>query len=84
MAAPHVAGVVALMWSANPALVGDLARTRTILRDTAVPTSVGDGAEQPSGESTDDCGDPANLAGAGLVDGYAAVLAAQRAASAGD
>lgn len=37
MAGPHVAGVVALMWSANPALVGDIARTEQILRETAVP-----------------------------------------------
>ncbi|MCZ7666357.1 MAG: S8 family serine peptidase [Chloroflexi bacterium] len=27
MAGPHVAGVVALMWSANPALIGDIERT---------------------------------------------------------
>jgi subtilisin family serine protease len=68
MAAPHVAGVVALMWSAEPALVGDLARTRQILLDTAVPvlptTVVG-------------CGGIANVAGAGRVDAYAAVHAAQ-------
>jgi hypothetical protein len=30
-----VAGVVALMWSANPRLVGDVARTRQILAQTA-------------------------------------------------
>jgi hypothetical protein len=36
MAAPHVAGVVALMWSANPHLVGDVATTRQILRSSAV------------------------------------------------
>ncbi|MCW6007918.1 S8 family serine peptidase [Micromonospora sp. CPCC 205371] len=71
MATPHVAGVVALMWSANPALVGNLARTRQILRDTATGATLGD--------DTDDCGDPANLTGAGLVDAYAAVRAAQAA-----
>ncbi|RKN39075.1 S8 family serine peptidase [Micromonospora endolithica] len=67
MATPQVAGVVALMWSANPALVGDLDRTRAILADTATPT------ETP----TDICGDRRNLTGAGLVDAYAAVRAAQ-------
>jgi subtilisin family serine protease len=35
MAAPHVAGVVALMWAADPHLVGDVARTAQILRQTA-------------------------------------------------
>jgi subtilisin family serine protease len=39
MAAPHVAGAVALMWSAAPALVGDIETTRTILNQTAGDTS---------------------------------------------
>ncbi|WP_434741895.1 S8 family serine peptidase [Micromonospora sp. SH-82] len=73
MAAPQVAGVVALMWSANPALVGDLDRTRQILRDTATPA-------QPtyrSQDRTDRCGGDAAITGAGLVDAYAAVRAAR-------
>jgi len=70
MATPHVAGVVALMWSANPRLIGDLARTREILRDTAVPATPGD--------STGEC-DPADVTGAGMVDAYAAVQAARTA-----
>jgi subtilisin family serine protease len=37
MAGPHVAGVVALMWSANPALIGDIESTKTILEETATP-----------------------------------------------
>ncbi len=37
MAGPHVAGVVALMWSANPALVGDIERTEQILIAAARP-----------------------------------------------
>jgi hypothetical protein len=69
MAAPHVAGVVALMWSANPALVGDVARTRGLLRDTA--------SEALPTEDADDCGDPDRLAGAGIVDAYAATRAAR-------
>lgn len=67
MATPQVAGVAALMWSANPALVGDLPRTRRILTATASPVPV-------SGEV---CGDEAHVVGAGLVDAYAAVRAAQ-------
>lgn len=70
MAAPHVAGVVALMWSANPALIGDVDRTTEILRQTAGQADTG---------SADTCGDPANLTGAGLVDAYAAVQAARSA-----
>ena len=37
MAGPHVAGVVALMWSANPALIGQVELTRRILLETATP-----------------------------------------------
>jgi subtilisin family serine protease len=37
MAGPHVAGVVALMWSANPNLIGDIDRTEQILVETATP-----------------------------------------------
>jgi len=36
MAAPHVAGAVALLWSAAPALAGDIAGTRAILDETAI------------------------------------------------
>ncbi|MFJ6195957.1 S8 family serine peptidase [Micromonospora sp. NPDC092111] len=71
MATPQVAGVVALMWSANPALVGDLDRTRRILRETATPA--GAGARPDS--TGDGCGGTPDIAGAGLVDAYAAVRA---------
>ncbi|MGK5676748.1 S8 family serine peptidase [Micromonospora sp. URMC 106] len=71
MATPQVAGVVALMWSANPALVGDLPRTRQILRDTATR------AEATYASRTETCGGDANITGAGLVDAYAAVRAAR-------
>jgi hypothetical protein len=37
MAAPHIAGVVALLWSADRRLVGDVAGTRRILARTAGP-----------------------------------------------
>jgi subtilisin family serine protease len=39
MASPHVAGSVALLWSAAPALVGDIAATRALLDATAIDTS---------------------------------------------
>jgi subtilisin family serine protease len=67
MATPHVAGVVALMWSANPALIGDLATTTGLLRETARPLSLA----EPGA-----CGGAAAQIGAGLLDAYAAVRAA--------
>src|SRR5262249_18484486 len=38
MAAPHVAGAVALLWSAAPGLVGDVAATRNLLDGAAADT----------------------------------------------
>ena len=35
MAGPHVAGAVALLWSADPTLMGDIDRTEELLIDTA-------------------------------------------------
>jgi subtilisin family serine protease len=36
MATPHVAGAVALLWSASPGLIGDIADTRALLDGTAI------------------------------------------------
>ncbi len=68
MAGPHVAGVVALLWSANPKLIGDIERTEQILRQTAKPYQ----------GTIKNCGSNGarNTAGYGVVDAYAAVLAA--------
>ncbi|MFC8796089.1 S8 family serine peptidase [Promicromonospora sp. NPDC057138] len=38
MATPHLAGAVALLWSAAPALVGDIEGTKALLNETAVDT----------------------------------------------
>ena len=67
MAGPHVAGVVALMWSANPRLVGDIQRTEEILYRTA---------DEPQGSLPGVCGQ-VNTEGYGLVNAYEAVRAAQ-------
>lgn len=64
MASPHTAGTVALMWSAAPSLIGDLAQTTALLNQTAVDTS----------DLT--CGGTAgnnNVWGEGKLDAYAAV-----------
>lgn len=70
MAAPHIAGVVALMWSANPSLVGDIDHTEQILAQTAKPYS-GIIPTCTKGEAT-----PNNAVGYGVVDAYGAVKAA--------
>jgi Subtilase family len=70
MATPQVAGVVALMWSASPALRGNIARTAEILRDTATPAADSSetlGAACPGADQT----------GAGLVNAPAAVAEAR-------
>jgi hypothetical protein len=40
MAGPHVAGLVALIWSANPDLIGQIEETETIIRQSARPVMV--------------------------------------------
>ena len=68
MATPHVAGVVALMWSAAPGLRGDIDDTEAILRNTAVPLTSAQQCGGVSGSSV-----PNNTYGYGLVNAQAAV-----------
>jgi subtilisin family serine protease len=67
MAGPHVVGVVALMWSANPHLIGNIDRTREILNQTADPYS----GSVPECASTS--GLPNNAGGYGIVNAFKAV-----------
>lgn len=68
--APHVSGVVALMWSANPKLIGNVEATREILINTATPveTQIPECAQVESG--------PNNATGYGLLNAFEAVKAA--------
>lgn len=74
MASPHIAGVVALLWAADPELIGDIDGTMALLTQTADPLY-----------TTDTCGgntstDSPNFTfGYGMVDAYAAVTAALNA-----
>jgi subtilisin family serine protease len=81
MAGPHVAGAVALLWSADPALVGDLERTEAILAETAQRLAVGAACTGEAGSPGTICGcgtdgpesAPNNVYGWGQVDAWAAV-----------
>jgi len=67
MAGPHVAGVVALIWSAQPELIGDIDATEQLIIDTAQPYT---------GDKSLGCftgGVPNNAYGYGVVDVYEAV-----------
>ena len=69
MAAPHVAGAVALLWSAAPSLLGDVSGTRLLLDDSAR-----DQADDQCGGDADDN----NVYGEGRLDALALVNAAPR------
>ncbi|MFZ1471310.1 MAG: S8 family serine peptidase [Anaerolineae bacterium] len=72
MASPHVAGALALLWSAHAFLVGDIDATETLFNSTATPRT-----------ATQDCGGvpgttiPNNTWGHGEINVLAAVQAAQ-------
>jgi Subtilase family/PASTA domain len=67
MASPHVAGTVALIWSAAPVLRRNVDATRTLLDNTAIDTS-----DLSCGGTLDDN----NVWGEGRLDAFAAVSAA--------
>jgi len=91
MAGPHVAGLVALLWSAEPALIGDVDATERLICQTAVPRPVENACtvqdEVPEGQFAAlmvnpvcACGGvagvPNNVYGCGFLDAGAAVRAA--------
>ena len=76
MAAPHVAGVVALLWSARPHLARDIAQTKGVLERSA-NGAVGVSPTQACG-SISSSSIPNNSFGYGRVDALAAVAAADQ------
>jgi len=74
MAGPHVAGLVALIWSAQPNLIGKISETREIIRTTSVGI-----------KATQTCGNfaagniPNAVYGYGRIDAVAAVSKALQA-----
>jgi subtilisin family serine protease len=73
MAGPHTVGVVALMWSANPKLIGDIDRTDQILEQSASPYN-GSIPNCPDAHAT-----PSTAAGYGILNAYQAVKLALEA-----
>ncbi|MFI6938462.1 S8 family serine peptidase [Streptomyces sp. NPDC050418] len=67
MASPHLAGVIALLWSAAPTLAGDVEATRALLNDSAT-----DRADSQCGGTADDN----NVFGEGRLDALALLDAA--------
>lgn len=67
MAGPHVAGVVALIWSANPDLSGEIEQTELILIEAAQPYR----GVLPRCPGSDKY--PSTASGYGLVDAFSAV-----------
>lgn len=85
MATPHVAGAVALLMSAVPALKGHPAAVERLLRKNATTDGITDPVNQTCG-GTSPTDWPNNMVGFGRVDVYQAYLAAisQGAAVLGD
>src|SRR5262249_2717827 len=70
MASPHVAGVVALLWSARPQLLRDIAATKAVLTSTANPNVTVSPPQTCGGTSSTTI--PNNSFGWGRVDALAA------------
>ncbi len=71
MSAPHVAGLIALMWQAAPCLVGNYAETENIIQASAaaIPYATNCGGEGPANI-------PNMATGWGEIDAYEAVVQA--------
>ncbi|MBG0770722.1 MAG: S8 family serine peptidase, partial [Anaerolineaceae bacterium] len=68
MSAPHVAGLVTMMWEAGTCLLGDYVQTETLLQESATPIPYDTGSGEVS---------PNYATGWGEIDALQAVLAAK-------
>jgi serine protease AprX len=71
MASPHVAGAVALLWSAKPELIGNVEKTFDILQKTATPMTATENCGRFPGNQI-----PNAVFGYGMLNVFAAVQAA--------
>jgi serine protease AprX len=69
MAAPHVAGTIALLLSANPSLIGQVDEIEKIIETSAIPLTSGQTCGGVPGSTI-----PNNTYGWGRVDAWAAIL----------
>ena len=77
MATPHVAGAVALLWSARPDLIGDYDATYAMLTASAAPRTDDSRYRGPAYADCQPLNVPNNIYGYGRLDAYAAVAQAR-------
>ncbi len=68
MAGPHVVGEIALMWSANPKLIGNIEKTTELVRASSTPKTTTENCGNVSGSSV-----PNNTYGYGSINAHKAV-----------
>ncbi|NTU82615.1 MAG: S8 family serine peptidase, partial [Chloroflexales bacterium] len=76
MATPHIAGAVALLWSANPALIGNYAATYATLTDTAMAVTGDSRYMDAAHAACKPTTAPNSIYGYGRLDVYAALARA--------
>ena len=68
MAGPHLVGLVALLWSADPSLIGQIEKTENIIKETAEPKTTSQTCGGVAGTSI-----PNNTFGFGIANAFESV-----------